>query len=219
MLDACKVAEVKVQRLVTEMNAICLMYGLPRKGEAKGEYVVFVDIGHSKLSAACVCFKADKCTIVAEQHARHLGARDMDWLALQFYNQVFQDKYGLSYINNAKCRLRMLDFIEKQRKVLSGNSEASINVESLMEDEDLNYVITREEYQKMVGGVLDQMKEYLQKLKTEMDRQLIKCNTVEIVGGCTRMPIVQQLIQSVFGVQQVNRTLDASECIARGASL
>jgi len=49
-------------------------------------------------------------------------------------------------MKNAKCRLRMLDFIEKQRKVLSGNSEASINVESLMEDEDLNYVMTRDEY-------------------------------------------------------------------------
>jgi len=74
---------------VTEMSAICLMYGLPRKSEAKGEHVVFVDIGHSKLSAACVTFKADKCTIVAEQHNRHLGARDMDWLALEFYNKVF----------------------------------------------------------------------------------------------------------------------------------
>lgn len=65
-------------------------------------------------------------------------------------------------MKNAKCRLRMLDFIEKQRKVLSGNSEASINVESLMEDEDLNYVMTRDEYQNMVGTVLEQMKNELQ---------------------------------------------------------
>ena len=65
-------------------------------------------------------------------------------------------------MKNAKCRLRMLDFIEKQRKVLSGNSEASINVESLMEDEDLNYVMTRDEYQNMVSTVLEQMKNELQ---------------------------------------------------------
>ncbi len=73
----------------------------------------------------------------------------MDWITLEYYNKMFNDKHGMSFIKNQKSRLRILDFIDKQRKVLSGNIEASINVECLYEDEDLNHVLSREEYNKI----------------------------------------------------------------------
>ena len=64
-MDSCRIAEIKVLRLLNENNAISLIYGLPRRNELKDKHVVFVDIGHSKLSAFCAHFKNDKCVIVA----------------------------------------------------------------------------------------------------------------------------------------------------------
>lgn len=94
----------------------------------------------------------------------------MDWITLEFYNKMFNDKYGLSFINNQKARLRILDFIEKQRKVLSGNQEASINVECLYEDEDLNHTLNREEYYKMVDPFFQNIKDELNILKQQCDK-------------------------------------------------
>jgi heat shock 70kDa protein 4 len=72
-----------------------------------------------------------------------LGARDFDWLLMEWAAKKFQEKTGLNFITNAKSRLRFLDAIEKQRKVLSANSDAQINCEYLYEDEDLNIHLTR----------------------------------------------------------------------------
>lgn len=94
----------------------------------------------------------------------------MDWITLEFYNKMFNDKYGLSFINNQKARLRILDFIEKQRKVLSGNQEAGINVECLYEDEDLNHTLNREEYYKMVDPFFQNIKNELNILKQQCDK-------------------------------------------------
>ena len=82
LLDACRVSEIKVQRLINESNCICLIYGIPRRHELKDKNIIFVDIGHSKMSAFCAQFKSDKCSVLSETHNRHLGARNMDWLIL-----------------------------------------------------------------------------------------------------------------------------------------
>ena len=74
---------------------------------------------------------------------------------------MFQEKTGLSFMNNQKSKLRMLDFIEKQRKVLSGNSEASVNVECLVEDEDLNHCLSREDFLVMQKSVFELMRNEL----------------------------------------------------------
>ena len=82
-------------------------------------------------------------------HERNLGARDFDWLLMEWAAKKFQEKTGLNFITNAKARLRFIDTIEKQRKVLSANSDAQITCEYLFEDEDLNLHLTRF-YNKLV---------------------------------------------------------------------
>lgn len=114
----------------------------------------------------------------------------MDWLTLEYYNKMFNEKYGMQFIKNQKARLRILDFIEKQRKVLSGNQEAAINVECLYEDEDLNHVLTRKDYCSMMESFFNRIKEELTILKQQCDKQLIKVDEVEIIGGGTRIPAV-----------------------------
>jgi heat shock protein 4 len=106
--------------------------------------IIFVDMGHSKLSVFCSAFTKDKCTILAEAHARNTGCRNIDWSLLNHFSNGFKEKYGCDPMKNEKAKLRMLDGIEKMRKTLSANSDATLNIECLMEDEDLSAYLTRE---------------------------------------------------------------------------
>eukprot|EP00331_Platyophrya_macrostoma_P004412 CAMPEP_0176425616 /NCGR_PEP_ID=MMETSP0127-20121128/11484_1 /TAXON_ID=938130 /ORGANISM="Platyophrya macrostoma, Strain WH" /LENGTH=788 /DNA_ID=CAMNT_0017806789 /DNA_START=42 /DNA_END=2408 /DNA_ORIENTATION=+ len=216
LLDAAKLADVNVVRLLNEHAAIALAYGIFRKAEltADPRNVLFVDVGHSSTSVFLASFTKEKVTIIDQHHERHLGSRDIDWVVMDFYANMFNQANGLNPIKSEKARLRLFDAIEKQRKVLSANSEASVNLEYLMEDCDLNHTLTREQYEQMMTPFLTKLKDTLSKINTSK----YNIHSVEIIGGATRIPSVQKTIQEVYG-QTLFKTLNSTECIARGAAI
>lgn len=146
LLDAAKIAEVTVLRLFNEESAAALGYGIFRRAEldpTNQRNVIFVDFGHSKLSTYVAGFTKEKLKVLSTVHERNLGARDFDWCVFEHIAKKFNEQTGLNILKNDKAKLRLLEVIEKQRKILSANSETNISVEYLMEDEDLNFHITR----------------------------------------------------------------------------
>ena len=221
LLDAARIAEVNVLRLFNEESAVALGYGIFRRNEldpVNQRNVVFVDLGHSKCSAYVASFTKEKLKVISIIHERNLGARDFDWMLLEHLGKKFNEQHGLSFMKNDKAKLRLLDVIEKQRKVLSANSETNINVEYLVEDEDLNFHITRPEFEKIIEPELARFRDVLLRLNDEINNKKISIHSVEIVGGASRIPIVQKIIEEVFQ-KECSRTLNMGECIARGCAM
>jgi heat shock protein 4 len=94
-------------------------------------------------------------------------------------------------LNYPKAKLRILDAIERMRKVLSANTEASINIECLLEDEDMSYTLTREEFEGLIKDSCHKIQDTLNGLKDMLNKKGIKYSDVEIIGGGSRIPIVQ----------------------------
>jgi len=164
VLDAADIAGIKCIRLLNESTAIALNYGFFRKADLPDKdprYVVFVDLGHSKLSVTIASFIKGKMRIVVHKNDRNLGARNMDYLLLlrvywpKLLGEEFTKKVGSDPRKNIRARLRMLDVIEKQRKILSGNKEATIHLESLLEDEDLHKNLKREEFEELIQPMVE----------------------------------------------------------------
>jgi heat shock protein 4 len=97
LLDAAKIAQLQVTRLLNESTAVALDYGIFRKNDLDPKVpknVLFIDFGHSKLSTFAYSFTKEKMTELAQHHERNLGCRDIDYLLLQFYKNVFEKSSG-----------------------------------------------------------------------------------------------------------------------------
>lgn len=217
ILDAGKIAGVNIVKLYNETSAIAMSYGIFRKAEldATPKNVAFVDVGHGSTSCFVASFTKDKAQILAQTQERCLGTRDMDWNMMEFLAKLFKDQNDINIMTNAKARLRLLDVLDKQRKVLSANSETSINVDCLAEGIDLSYNVTRDQFESMNAQIFAKIKDVLQKIKSETT---VEIQAVEIVGGGSRIPMIQKIIQEVFGLE-CSRTLHATEVIARGCAI
>jgi heat shock protein 4 len=138
---------------------------------------------------------------------------------LEFYRQYFiKTSGGVDLFENKKAVIKVMENIEKQRKILSANSEQSLNMEYLIEDHDLLYTMKREEFEKLAEPVLSRLFVALQKHKIDLEGANIKLNSIELVGGGTRIPAFIRLIQSLFKMEPT-RTINSNEAIAKGCAI
>ena len=222
MIEAGKIAGIKVERLYNESTANVMNYGIFRKKDLSDDsprVVGFVDVGHAKTSVFFAKIWKNKAQILFEKNLVNVGTRNFDLNMLNLYLKKFEDENNMDeHRDSPKVRIRLLDAIEKQRKILSANSEASCNMECLFDDLDFNYLMTREEFEKLNEGLIDQIRNLLLTSMTESKLKLKDLHSVEIIGGGARTPVVQNMITEIMG-KPVSKTLDASESISRGCAI
>ncbi|KAF2285777.1 hypothetical protein GH714_007750 [Hevea brasiliensis] len=114
------------------------------------------------------------------------------------------------------CKLRAA--CEKLKKVLSANAEAPLNIECLMDEKDVKGFIKREEFERLASGLLERISVPCKKALADAGIPVGKIHSIELVGSGSRIPASTKLLASLFG-REPSRTLNASECVARGCAL
>ena len=153
ILDACDIAEVNCLRVISESTAITYNYGFFRQKDLskdKKRTVAFVDFGHSKCTITIASFLQGEAQILVHNSDRNLGGRNFDLEIVNVIGKEFADKYGDDPLKAPRCRLRMFEAAEKARKMLSSDTESNINIDYLLNEEDLNRKLGREEFEKMI---------------------------------------------------------------------
>lgn len=143
----------------------------------------------------------------------------MDYQIMQKLSEEFLAKHGDDPRESPRCRLRLFETIEKARKLLSGDTEANISIDYLLNEEDLNRKLTRDEFEQLIDPQIRQLTTLLRATIEASGLSTDQINFVELVGDGTRTPVVQAIIKQVFEKEELSRTLNASECIARGSAL
>jgi len=220
ILDAAEVSGLNCLRLMNDITASALGYGITKTDlpEDKPRNVVFVDIGHSSYSVAIVSYLKGQLTIRSTAYDRHFGGRDFDQLLVNHFAEVFKKKYNIDVKSNPKAIFRLRTAIEKLKKVLSANSQAPLNVESIMNDVDVSSIISRQEFEELSVNLLDRVEVPLKQALQESGLKLEEIHFVEVVGGSTRIPSIKERIAKFFG-KELNFTLNQDEAIARGCAL
>lgn len=168
LIDAARIAQINVIKLMNMSTATAASYGVFRRAElgTNPRNVCFIDMGHCSTGAYVGAISKDKTAILNQIQERNLGARDFDWRLLEFYVKVIQEQFGTNVMSNNKTRIRLLEAIEKQRKILSANSDATLNVDNILEDCDLSYLLTREKFEGLIAYELEKFRNMLKTLKS-----------------------------------------------------
>eukprot|EP00917_Polyrhabdina_sp_WS-2016_P031098 GHVP01066328.1.p1 GENE.GHVP01066328.1~~GHVP01066328.1.p1 ORF type:complete len:726 (+),score=137.04 GHVP01066328.1:106-2283(+) len=221
VFDAAEAAGMNCLKTITEHGAVMLDYGLYRSttfDPEKPVRVAFVSIGHGQSWCCIAEFKSGKCTTLSAMYNERLGGRDMDNILIDYMANEFQKAHKINPRNNKKALLKLEDVASKAKKILSANQESAFNAECLLEECDLNGIVKRADFESMCKPLIEAFSFLLKRTLDKSGLNLEDISSVEVVGGCTRIPFVNAMIEDVFG-KPVCRTLHGDESVARGAAL
>lgn len=220
VLDAARIGGLEITQLMNESSATVLNYGIFRKADLDAtnpRLVVFADVGHSKTSVFAAKVYKDKAEIISQVSDANLGMRDIDLCLFSYYSEMILKKTGQLVADLPKSKYRLLEAIEKQRKVLTANSEASISVDCIIGEIDFNHFLKRDDFITICAPVFERFGQFFQMVKRELGN--IQIHSLEKIGGGTRVPHIEKILANAFGVESVSKTLDAGECVARGCTI
>lgn len=219
--DAAKIAGLNPVRIVNDVTAAAVSYGVFKtdlpEGEEKPRVVAFVDIGHSTYTCTIAAFKKGELKVLATAYDKHFGGRDFDRAITEHFADEFKTKYKIDIRENPKAYSRILAAAEKLKKVLSANTAAPFSVESVMNDVDVSSQLSREELEELVSPLLSRVTEPVTKALAQANLTPEEVDYVEIIGGTTRIPSLKNAISEAFG-KQLSTTLNQDEAIAKGAA-
>jgi len=221
LLDAAKIANLNVLRVMNEHTAVALEYGFFRSHTFDAERpttVAFCQMGHSVFSVAIVQYLKGKLIVVYEKSSK-VGGRDMDECLIRTFAEQFKKKTGCDVLGNKKACFKLEDAVGKTKKVLSANNEAPVSCECLMDDQDFSSTITRADFLEMCKPMMQKVSDVLESVKTGSGIPLSAIDAVEICGGASRVPWVKDMCSAAFGGKELSTTMNADECVARGCAL
>jgi heat shock protein 4 len=144
LMDAADIAGLQLLRLINDTTAAALGWGITKldlpTAEEKPKRVAFIDIGHSNYTCSIIEFRKGELTVKATAWDRHFGGRDFDKALVDHFAAEFKEKYKIDIRTNGKAMVRVAAAAEKLKKILSANLQAPVNIESLMNDVDVQTV-------------------------------------------------------------------------------
>ncbi|KAL8911194.1 MAG: hypothetical protein Q9171_003600 [Xanthocarpia ochracea] len=221
ILDAAEIAQLKLLRLINDTTATALGYGITKldlpTAEEKPRRVAFIDIGHSNYSCSVVEFKKGELNVKSTAYDRHFGGRDIDKALVDHFAKEFKEKYKIDITTNPKAIVRVATAAEKMKKILSANAQAPLSIESLMNDVDVSSMMKRDQLEELIQPLLDRATVPLEQALAEAKLKPEDIDSIEMVGGCTRVPALKERISKFFG-KQLSFTLNQDEAVARGCA-
>ena len=218
--DAGKIAGLEVVRLINEPTAAAFAYGL-NKSEKELKILVF-DFGGGTLDVTIMDFGEGVFQVVSTSGDTQLGGRDMDEALLNYVVDDFRKETEVDLLKDPKALPRLREAVEKAKIELSSVLETEINLPfiTVVNNEPKHLVkrVTRALLEQLVRPIVDKCRGPLQQALEDAKLSPNDIDNIILVGGPTRMPIVQKFIENFFG-KPPERGVDPMECVAIGAAI
>jgi molecular chaperone DnaK len=218
--DAGAIAGLDVVRIINEPTAASLAYGLD-KSEADQKIMVF-DLGGGTLDVTIMEFGGGVFEVQSTSGDTQLGGTDMDNALVEYLANEFQQDQGIDLRKDKVAIQRLREAGEKAKIELSTVMSTEINLPYITADasgpKHLNMSLTRAQLEKIVQPIVDRCVGPIRQALTDAKLTPNDIDTVILVGGPTRMPIIQQFVQKQVG-DKIARGVDPMECVSIGAAI
>ncbi len=219
--DAGAIAGLEVVRLVNEPTAASLAYGLDKIKEKDQQVLVF-DIGAGTLDVTIMNFGQGVFEVISTSGDTQLGGVDMDEVLIDYLVEEFKKKEGIDLSKDRMAMQRIKEAVEKAKIEISSVLETEINLPFITADaqgpKHLLMKITRAKLEELVEPIVKRCRESIEQAMKDAKFKPQDIEKIILVGGPTRMPIVQKFIENIFG-QKIERGVDPMECVAMGAAI
>lgn len=216
--DAGRIAGLNVLRIINEPTAAALAYGLDKKTKGETNILIF-DLGGGTFDVSLLTIDEGIFEVKSTAGDTHLGGEDFDNRMVNHFVAEFKRKYKHDISGNQRALRRMRTACERAKRTLSSQAQASIEIDSLYEGIDFYTSITRARFEELCidlfRATIDPVEKVLKDGK--LDKKSI--NEVVLVGGSTRIPKVQSLLQEFFNGKELNKSINPDEAVAYGAAV
>ena len=218
--DAGEIAGLEVVRLINEPTAAAFAFGLDK---TEGEHKILVfDFGGGTLDVTIMEFGGNVFTVKSTSGDTQLGGTDMDNALLNYVAEDFHSQNGIDLRVDKMAMQRLREGVEKAKVELSTTFETTINLPFITADasgpKHLVMPITRAKLESLVQPIIDRCREPVNRAVADAGLTPQQIDNIILVGGPTRMPIVQKFVESYFG-KTPERGVDPMECVAMGAAI
>src|SRR5436190_12991846 len=217
--DAGRIAGLEVQRIVNEPTAAALAYGLDKK---KDETIAVYDFGGGTFDISILEVGEGVVEVKSTNGDTHLGGDDIDKRVIDWIVEEFRKDQGIDLSKDRMALQRLKEAAEKAKMELSTVLETDVNLPFITADasgpKHLNLKLTRAKFEQLVDDIVQKTMGPLKQALSDAGVDPKKIDEVVLVGGSTRIPMVQKMVQDFFG-KEPHKGVNPDEVVAVGAAV
>ncbi|XP_030954905.1 heat shock 70 kDa protein [Quercus lobata] len=218
--DAGTIAALNVMRIINEPTAAAIAYGLDKKASRKGEQNVLIfDLGGGTFDVSLLTIEEGIFEVKATAGDTHLGGEDFDNRLVNHFVAEFKRKHKKDISGNARALRRLRTACERAKRTLSSTTQTTIEIDSLYEGIDFYATITRARFEELNMDLFRKCMEPVEKCLRDAKIDKSQVDEVVLVGGSTRIPKVQSLLQDFFNGKELCKSINPDEAVAYGAAV
>jgi len=228
---AGKIAGLDVLRIINEPTAAALSYGLDRRHKDKPANVLIFDLGGGTFDVSVLNIDGGVTQVMATGGDTRLGGEDFDITVSRFLAQEAVSQGMPDISKDPRATRRLQNAVEQAKRQLSQSAEAQIHVEALFtldtkvkgtanyKTADFNYTLTRAKFESLNMTYFNKCLETVKKVLKDAKLKPSEIDDIVLVGGSTRIPKMQEMLQEYFGGKELCRSLNPDEAVAYGAAV
>ncbi|GAA6102943.1 heat shock cognate 71 kDa protein [Tachysurus ichikawai] len=216
--DAGTIAGLNVLRIINEPTAAAIAYGLDKKVGSERNVLIF-DLGGGTFDVSILTIEDGIFEVKATAGDTHLGGEDFDNRMVNHFINEFKRKFKKDITGNKRAVRRLRTACERAKRTLSSSTQASIEIDSLYEGADFYTSITRARFEELNADLFRGTLEPVEKALHDAKMDKAQIHDIVLVGGSTRIPKIQKLLQDFFNGRDLNKSINPDEAVAYGAAV
>lgn len=219
-IDAATIAGLQIERIINEPTAAALAYGVEKRAhDSQPQMLLVYDLGGGTLDVTILVVDGQVFEVRSTSGDTHLGGQDFDNNLVQYFLPKVQEQCNVDISDNAKALKKLRDCCQTIKHNLSHSDSAVIEVDALVNGEDFDSSLTREQF-------VDINKELFERCLIPVDKALTDANVtpndiheVVLIGGSTRIVKIQEILSHKFPGKKLSKRINPDEAVAMGAAI
>lgn len=215
--NAGAIAGLNIVGLINEPTAAAIAYGLHKRSNSETNVLIF-DLGGGTFDVSVLTISQGVFEVKATAGDAHLGGEDFDNRMVSHFVDEFKTQHRKDISGNPRKLRKLKIACEKAKRILSSTNRATIEIDSLFEDSDFSSTITRNLFEELNDDLFTKCADTVKKCLRDAKMDKSSIHDVVLIGGSTRIPRVQQLLQELFDGKELCKSINPDEAVAYGAA-